>query len=127
MTLLFRLCFNALGLILIAEYIPGIAVDGLYPALMSALMLGILNVFIRPILLVLTFPITIITLGLFTFVINALLFMFAASFIEGFSVDGFGYALFGSLFMTLVSTIGNRWINSSKVVKQKVEYREIKD
>ena len=125
MTIILRLLFNALGLILIAEYVPGIHVEGLYPALIAALVLGVLNVIIKPILLILTLPITILTLGLFAFVINALLFQFAASFIQGFDVDSFWYALLGSVLMSIVSTIGNRWINAEK--KQTVVYREVKD
>ncbi len=112
--ILLRLFFNALGLFLIAYYIPGITVTGFYPALIAAFILGVLNVFIRPILLILTFPVTVITLGLFALVINALLFWFAASFIEGFAVDGFVYALIGSVFMSVISTIGNRWISGSR-------------
>lgn len=111
MTIIVRLLFNALGLILIAQYVPGIHVSGFYPALIAALVLGVLNVVIKPILLILTLPITILTLGLFAFVINALLFQFAASFIEGFKVDSFWYALLGSLLMSIVSAIGNLWIS----------------
>jgi putative membrane protein len=106
-----RVLFNALGLILIAEFVPGINVDGFYAALIAAIVLGILNSIAKPILLVLTLPITIVTLGLFALVINAALFLFAASFLEGFSVDGFWYALLGSLLMSLVSTIGNKFID----------------
>lgn len=126
MTLILRLLFNALGLILISNFISGITVEGFYPALIAALVLGLLNLIIRPILLILTLPITIITLGLFAFVVNAALFLFAASFIEGFSVVNFWYALLGSLLMSIVSAIGNRWIGQGSA-PQKVEYREIKD
>lgn len=112
MTIILRLLFNALGLILISQYVPGIHVTGFYPALIAALVLGVFNLIIKPLLLILTLPITIITLGLFAFIINALLFQFAASFIEGFAVDGFWYALLGSLLLSIVSTVGNRWINS---------------
>lgn len=110
MTLIIRLLWNALGLIVIAEFIDGITVEGFYPAVIAALVLGLFNVIIRPILLILTLPITIITLGLFAFVINAGLFLFAASFIDGFAVRNFWYALLGSLLMSIISAIGNRWI-----------------
>lgn len=110
MTLIIRLLWNALGLILIAEFIDGITVDGFYPAVIAALVLGLLNSIIKPILFILTLPITILTLGLFAFVINAGLFLFAASFIDGFAVDNFWYALLGSLLMSIVSTIGSRSI-----------------
>lgn len=126
MTLLLRITFNALGLILIAEFISGIMVDDLYAAIVAAVVLGILNTIIRPILLLLTLPITVITLGLFAFVVNAGLFLFAASFIEGFEVENFWYALLGSLLMSIVSTVGNRWI-SQESTKKKIEYREVED
>lgn len=125
MTLILRLLFNALGLILIAELVDGITVVGLYPAIIAAVILGILNIVIKPILLVLTLPITIVTLGLFAFVVNAGLFLFAASFIEGFSVDSFWYALLGSILMSIISALGNRFINQEST-KQKIEYREIR-
>jgi putative membrane protein len=124
MTLILRLLFNALGLLIIAELIKGITVENLYSAVIAAVVLGLLNLIIRPVLLILTLPITIITLGLFAFVINASLFFFAASFIEGFSVDNFWYALLGSLLMSIISAIGNRWINQESA-KQTIEYREI--
>ncbi len=123
MTMILRLLFNALGLLLIAELIDGITVDNFYAAIIASIILGILNIVIKPILLILTLPITIVTLGLFSFVINGALFLFAASFIEGFSVNNFWYAILGSLLMSVVSTIGNRWINQEST-KQKIEYRE---
>lgn len=124
--MILRLLFNALGLLLISELIDGITVGGLYPAIIAAVVLGILNIIIRPILLILTLPITIVTLGLFAFVVNASLFLFAASFIEGFEVQNFWYALLGSLLMSVVSTIGNRWINQEST-KKTIEYREIRE
>ena len=126
MTLILRVLFNALGLYLIAEFVAGINVTGLYPAIIAAVVLGILNTIIRPILLVLTLPITIITLGLFAFVVNAALFLFAASFIDGFSVGTYWHALLGSLLMSIVSALGNRWI-SHETKKPKVEYKEVRD
>jgi putative membrane protein len=126
MTIILRLLFNALGLVLIAEYVPGISVDGFYPALIAAVVLGLLNLIIKPILFVLTLPITIITLGLFAFIINATLFWFAASFIDGFAVASFWYALLGSLLMSLISAIGNRWIGAEQK-KERVVYRELRD
>ena len=126
MTMILRLLFNALGLILISSLVDGIHVEGFYSALVAAVVLGILNIIIKPILLILTLPVTIVTLGLFAFVVNASLFWFAASFIEGFAVTGFSYALLGSILMSVISIIGNRWINQGSTPK-KVEYREIKD
>jgi putative membrane protein len=126
MTLILRLIFNALGLLLIAEYIDGITVTNFYAALIAALVLGLLNLVVRPVLFILTLPVTILTLGLFAFVINGALFLFAASFIEDFDVDNFWYALLGSVLMSIVSAIGNRFINGGKA-KPAPEYREIRD
>ena len=126
LNLIYRILFNALGIILIAEVVPGINVSGVYAAIVTVIVLGLLNAVVRPILFVLTLPITIVTLGLFAFVLNAGIFLFVASFIEGFSVDGFWYALLGSLLMSIVSTLGSRWLREDKP-KQDVEYREIRD
>ena len=111
MTIILRILWNALGLLLIANYVPGIAVDSIYTAIVAAAILGIFNAVLKPILIVLTLPITLLTLGLFALVINAALFLFAASFIEGFAVASFWYALLGSLLMSIVSTVGSHFIN----------------
>jgi putative membrane protein len=73
--------------------------------------LGLLNALVRPLLVVLTLPITIITVGLFIVVINAMLFSLAASFVDGFAVHGFLSALIGSILVSVVSTVGNRFIS----------------
>lgn len=105
-----RVALGAVGLLFAAYIVEGITVDGLYTALIAAAILGLLHLIVRPILFVLTLPITILTLGLFHFVINAGLFMFAASFIEGFSVSGFWIALLGSLIVSVINTIGSRFL-----------------
>ena len=125
MIVLYRLLFNALGLLLIAEFVSGIKVDGFYPAVIAALVLGVLNTIVRPVLFILTLPITLLTLGLFAFVLNASLFLFAASFIDGFAVDSFWYALLGSVLMSIVSTIGSKWIK--KPTPPRATYREVKE
>jgi len=112
MTTFIRLLFTTLGLLLIAEFVPGITIEGFYSAVIAAIVIALLNIFIRPILFILTLPINIITLGFFSFVINAALFLFAASFLDGFSVSSFWYALLGSLLLSIVSSIGNRWIKA---------------
>ena len=104
MNLISRILLSALVLLIVAYYVPGITVDSVYIAVVTAIVLGGLNAIVRPILIILTLPITLITLGLFTFVINAFLFLFAASFIDGFTVDGFLLALLGSFILTLAST-----------------------
>ena len=110
MKLITRILLSALVLLIVAYYIPGIEVSSVYIAIITAVVLGILNAIVRPILIVLTLPITLLTLGLFTFVINALLFWFAASFIEGFTVTGFWPALIGSLILAVVGSATNKLI-----------------
>lgn len=112
MYFLSKLLLTALLLLVVTEIISGVHVDGVYIAIIAAVVLGLLNAVVRPILLVLTLPITVITLGLFTFVINAGLFMFAASFLEGFSVAGFWPALWGSLIVSVGSTIGSKFLKA---------------
>lgn len=110
MKLLTKLLLTSLILLVVATYVPGIDVEGFYPALISAITIGLLNLFVRPILFILTLPITVVTLGLFMIVINAFLFWFATTFIQGFSVDTFWHALLGSLIVSVVSAIGNKYI-----------------
>jgi putative membrane protein len=99
--------------ILVTSYLlDGIKIGGLFSAIFSAGLLGILNAFFRPILLVLTLPINILSLGLFTFVINALLLLMASGVIPGFTVSGFWTALVGSFLISLVSFILNTFIGS---------------
>lgn len=102
------------GAILIASYmLEGIHVSGFFSALGAAAILGILNAFFRPIALLLTLPINILTLGLFTFVINAVMLKMASGVIGGFDVRGFWTAIFGSLIISLVSWLVNTFINDS--------------
>lgn len=105
-----RLLLITLTLLVIATYIPGITVTGFYPALIAAIVLGILNTLVKPVLIILTLPITVITLGVFIFIINGALFWFSASFIDGFVVTNFWYALLGSLIVSVVSALSNRYL-----------------
>lgn len=114
LTLITRILLVAFVLLLVSEYVPGIEVQGVYPAIVSAIILGILNAIVRPVLVILTLPISLLTLGLFVFVINASLFWFAASFIDGFDVDGFWAALIGSLIVSLASALGSRYIRAAE-------------
>ena len=98
--------------IMTAAYLfSGIHVSGFGSALFAALVLGVLNAFFRPILFILTLPINVLSLGLFTFVINALLLMMTSGIIGGLVVDGFGSALFGSLVISLVSLLLSSFIS----------------
>jgi putative membrane protein len=105
MKLLFRWIINAGVLLLLAYYLPGIEVAGWYSALIAALILGLVNAVIRPILIIFTLPINIVSLGLFTLVINALLFWFVGTVVQGFLVAGFWPAFWGALIMTVVSWV----------------------
>jgi len=105
------------GAILLASYmLDGIHVSGFTSALGAAAILGILNAFFRPIALILTLPINILTLGLFTFVINAVMLKMASGVISGFDVRGFWPAVFGALIISLVSWGLNTFINDRGTV-----------
>ncbi|MBU1215310.1 MAG: phage holin family protein [Gammaproteobacteria bacterium] len=94
---------NSLALIAVASFVPGIHVDGFTAAFVAALVLGLVNTLIRPIFLVLTLPVTVITLGLFILVINGLMFWFAGSILRGFVVDSFWHAVLGALLFSIFS------------------------
>lgn len=94
-----------LGLFVAAYFVPGVSISGLYAAGVVAAVLGVMNLVIRPILVFLTLPITVVTLGLFIFVINALIFMFVGTVVKGFEVHGFVAALLGSLVVSIVSSV----------------------
>ena len=108
-SLLLRWLINAVGLLLVAYLYPGVVVEGFLAALLAALVLGLVNAVIRPILVILTLPATILTLGLFIFVINAFLFWFVAEIVHGFRVTGFGAALLGSILFSII-TLLTSWL-----------------
>jgi len=110
MTIIAKWFISALSLLAAAYFIPGISLSSFYIALIVALFLGIVNAVIRPILVILTLPINVLTLGLFIFVINGFLFWFLSSFIEGFYVSGLWVAILGALLVSVFSYIGNRFI-----------------
>ncbi|MEX0916915.1 MAG: phage holin family protein [Candidatus Paceibacterota bacterium] len=104
-SLALKIFVPAVTLLLLAQYLSGIEVSGLYIAVIVALILGVLAVTIKPVLFILTLPINIITFGLFSFLLNAIIFWFVSTFVEGFVVDGFLPALLGSAIVSLASTI----------------------
>lgn len=101
--LLLRWLLSALSVLAAAYLVPGVRVAGLWSALIAALVIGLVNALVRPILLVLTLPINLVTLGLFTLVINALMFWLASSVVKGFDVADFTAAFLGALVFWLVS------------------------
>jgi putative membrane protein len=104
-SLLVRWVLSAAALLAVAYLYPGVHVASFFAAAMAALVLGLVNALIRPFLVVLTLPVTILTLGLFLFVINALLFWFVAQVVKGFAVEGFVAALVGSILYSLITTL----------------------
>jgi putative membrane protein len=105
MKIFIRWLLLAAALLLVAQLGVGVSVASFGSAMIAALVIGLLNTLLRPILVLLTLPVTILTLGLFLFVINALMFYFAASVLEGFHVTGFVAALVGSLLYSLCGLV----------------------
>jgi len=99
---------SAMVILAMAYLLPGIAVAGFVSAMLVALVLGFLNAFIKPILIFLTLPATILTLGLFIFVINALMVMLAASIVPGFHVASFWWALIFSIILSLTTSLASK-------------------
>jgi len=109
MKFLFRWFSVSVGFVAAAHFVPGVEVTGFGTAVLLAAAWGVLGILVRPVLVVLTLPVTILTFGLFVFVINAGLFFWLGRVIEGFIVSGFSSALLGSLVMSLVSSV-LKWI-----------------
>jgi len=105
MKIVVRWLLLAAALLLVAQIYPGVVVASFGSAMIAALVLGLFNTLLRPILVLLTLPVTLLTLGLFLFVINALMFYFAASVLQGFHVTGFVAALIGSLLYSLCGLV----------------------
>lgn len=101
---------NTLALVAVAYLMPSVTVSSLQSALLAALVLGLVNAVVRPVLVLLTLPVTILTLGLFIFVLNGLLFWMVASWLEGFDVGGFWSGVLGALLFSIVS-----WLLSALV------------
>jgi len=109
MGMITKLLLTVLALLLVSNYVPGITVASFYIALIVAVVLGLVNLILKPILIILTLPITLLTLGLFTFIINAGLFWFVSTFIDGFTVDGFIPAFIGALVIAAVHSLGEKF------------------
>ncbi len=107
MKLLLRWLFSASTLMILAYYMPGITVHTFYNALIAALVLGLANAVIRPLLILLTLPINILTLGFFTLIINASVFWFVSTVVKGFYVSGFWVAFWASLILWIVGWLVN--------------------
>jgi len=105
MNFLVRLLLSALAVVIASYLLPGVGVDGFFAAIIIAVVLSLLNFIVKPILVILTIPLTVVTLGLFLLVINALIILMADSIIPGFYVNGFWWALLFSLVMSLTNSL----------------------
>ena len=114
MNFIIRLVLNAVALLIVAYFVPGVHVTSLTGAIIAAFILGIVNAILRPLLFLLTLPLQILTLGLFTLVINALLFQLVASLHIGLVVDGFGAAFVGALVLAIVSFLLSSLVKSAE-------------
>jgi putative membrane protein len=99
-----------LGLFLASTLVPGVSISGAWTFILAAVLLGLVNAFVRPIAFVLTLPITFVTLGLFLFVLNAGMFALVAAMLDNFVVAGFWSALFGAIILSITSTIASWYI-----------------
>lgn len=108
--LLIRWALSALALVLTTKIVPGITVSGYGTLFIAALVLGLVNAIVRPILIFFTLPLTLLTLGLFLLVVNAITFGLAAWLVPGFQVSGFGAALFGSIVMAILGFVFSMFI-----------------
>jgi putative membrane protein len=110
---LVRLLIGALGLWLAQAIVPGVEIRGAGTLLLAALLLGIVNAVVRPIIVLLTLPFTVLTLGLFLWVINAMMLGLVAALLDGFTLRGFGSALLGALVISLTGWIASWYIGPS--------------
>ena len=117
MALLIALLLNALALIITSKIVPGIYIESFAKAILAAIVMGVINTMIKPILSLLTAPINIITLGLFTFVVNAVLFYLAALIVPGFGIDGAWSAILGAIVLSVTATILSTLIKEARKLR----------
>ena len=120
---LLRVLISAFGIWLASEVVPGVRVDETRTIFLAGLLLGVVNAIVRPILTIVTLPITLLTLGLFLLVINAAMLGLVARLVPGFTLDGFGPALLGSLLVSVISWIASAYIGPSGRV-ERMRYSE---
>jgi putative membrane protein len=125
MGLLLRWLILTVAIIVASYLLEGIHVSGFFPAFFAAALLGILNALFRPVLILLTLPINILSLGLFTFVINALMLVMVSGVVSGFEVHGFWTAVFGSLIISIISWLLNSFISDRGRV-ERLDYIDLK-
>jgi putative membrane protein len=123
MAFLLRVIVNAATIALAAHLVPGIILDGVVPALVAGAVLGLVNALVRPIFIVLTFPLTLVTLGLFLFVLNGFCLWLTSAFVPGFTITGFWPAFVGALIISAVSWLLSRFVTDRQ---SGVRVREIR-
>ena len=116
-----RLVLNGIAIIVAAWIVPGLQLSGVLPALVAGAILGVVNALVRPVLLILTLPLTLVTLGLFIFVINAICLGLTAAIVPGLEISGFWAAFFGALLVSIVSWILSGVLASDLAVERRRE------
>lgn len=111
--IILRTLIAMLGLYLASRIVPGVSIEGTGTFILAALLLGLVNALVRPIAFLMTFPLTIITLGLFLFVLNAAMFGLVAALLDAFTVSGFWAAIFGAIIVSISSTVASWFIGPS--------------
>lgn len=114
MKLILRILLSALAVVILAKILPGVGVDSYTTAIIVAIVLSLLNFIVKPLLIILTLPVTILTFGLFLLIINALIILIADSLIDGFSVNNIWWALLFSLLLTFLQSIFYSFLKENK-------------
>lgn len=113
-TYIIRWLINAGGLLIVSKIMDSIEIDSILTAVVAAAVIGLINIFLRPLLIILTLPINILSLGLFTLVINGLIFYFVGSIVEGFQVAGYLAAFLGALILSIINVLATFMIGMGK-------------
>ncbi|MEQ8219244.1 MAG: phage holin family protein [Arenibacter sp.] len=114
MNLILRILLSAIAVVILAKILPGVGVDSYTTAIIVAIVLSLLNFIVKPILVILTLPVTILTLGLFLLIINAIIILLADYFIDGFQVNNIWWALLFSLLLSFLQSIFYSFLNDDK-------------
>ncbi|MBD3661005.1 MAG: phage holin family protein [Arenibacter algicola] len=114
MNLILRILLSAVAVVILAKILPGVGVDSYTTAIIVAIVLSLLNFIVKPILIILTLPVTILTLGLFLLIINAIIILLADYFIDGFQVNNIWWALLFSLLLSFLQSIFYSFLNDDK-------------
>ena len=111
--IILRTLITMLGLFLASRIVPGVSIEGAGTFILAALLLGLVNALVRPVAFLMTLPLTVLTLGLFLFVLNAAMFGLVAAFLDAFTVSGFWAAVFGAIIVSISSTVASWFIGPS--------------